>query len=344
MRPVRWPLPGGSRTPACNPLPGLLALVMLAGCQSYPTRDEIAATAVAVPASPVDTAWQDGRARFRQIFCQVAERQGAVGSDDPDCRSLLWRLADEPPSKQDAPPLPLIDPTLRFFLVTGALSDCFGIDALPYRESVEQLAGDGVTVRTIRVNGRSGASHNARQMAGVLAAAVEPTDRVVLMGYSKGAIDILHFLHEYPDAARQVAAVVSLAGPILGSPLAERSAWLYEHLLSQAFAARCDPGDAGLVDSMLPDARREWLEGHPPPSGIAYFSLAAFTTRPHLARALRPSWRLLAGSDPRNDGQVLPGDALIPGSTLLGYANADHWGLAIAVERELPHLVRAVRV
>jgi hypothetical protein len=294
---------------------------------------------MAVPDIPASVALTDGRARFRGIYCGIAARDGTVPAGDPACETLLWRLADEPPAVDDARPLPAIDPSLRFFLVTGALSDCLGADALPYREGVERLAARGVAVGTIRVSGRSSASHNARQVASVLAAALEAQDRVVLMGYSKGAVDILHFLAEFPDAARQVAAVVSLAGPIYGSPLAERGAWLYDHLLAQSFAHRCDPGDGGLADSLLPAVRREWLAAHPPPSGVAYFSVAAFTTRPHLARALRPSWRLLAGTDPRNDGQVLPGDALIPGSMLLGYANADHWGLAITVERELPHLV-----
>ena len=324
--------------PPCGPLV-LAGLALLAGCQSYPTREEIAASVVAVPAGPVATAPIDGRARFRQVFCDVVEREGALPAGDPDCRTLLWRLTDEPaPQAGPAGALPPIDPTLRYFLVTGALSDCFGPDALPYREGVERLAARGVTVGTIRVSGRSSASHNARQIAGVLAAALEPRERVVLLGYSKGAVDILHFLVEFPDAARQVAAVVSLAGPVLGSPLAERGAWFYDHLLSQSFAQRCDPGDGGLADSMLPGLRQEWMAAHPPPAGVAYFSVAAFTTHPHLARTLRPSWRVLAGDDPRNDGQVLPADALIPGSTLLGYANADHWGLAIAIEREMPRL------
>ena len=50
---------------------------------------------------------------------------------------------------------------------------------------------------------------------------------------------------------------------------------------------------------------------------------------------------LLASTDTRNDGQVLIGDALIPGSTLLGYVNADHWDVAIAVERQMPYRVPA---
>ena len=29
-------------------------------------------------------------------------------------------------------------------------------------------------------------------------------------------------------------------------------------------------------------------------------------------------------------------DALIPGSTLLGYVNADHWAIAMPISREMP--------
>ena len=344
-RPDRWSLmrgmlpPGLPRSPARRGVHAALAVLALAtlglgGCATYPTAAELSAA----PPPPAQAAVRDGRGRFREILCTVAVRDGVAPHGDAGCETLLWRLADEPPAPKSSPPLPPIDASLRFFLVTGAFSDCFGPAALPYREAVERLAAGGIVVRTIRVSGRSGASHNARQVAAVLAAAAEPGDRIVLMGYSKGAIDILHFLDEFPEPARQVEAVVSLAGPILGSPLAERGAWLYDHLLSEAFASRCDPGDGGLADSMIPDRRSEWLAGHPPPAHVAYFSLAAFTTRPHLARSLRPSWRLLAGTDPRNDGQVLPGDAVIPGSVLLGYANADHWGLAITVEDELPYL------
>jgi hypothetical protein len=31
-------------------------------------------------------------------------------------------------------------------------------------------------------------------------------------------------------------------------------------------------------------------------------------------------------------------DAVMPGATLLGYVNADHWDLAISIERQMPHL------
>jgi hypothetical protein len=51
-----------------------------------------------------------------------------------------------------------------------------------------------------------------------------------------------------------------------------------------------------------------------------------------MARSLVPTWKILNRTDVRNDGQVVAADAVIPGSTLLGYANADHWGIAESIE------------
>ena len=167
-------------------------------------------------------------------------------------------------------------------------------------------------------------------------AGVTDDERVVMVGYSKGAIDILQLLVDFPDLAQRVAAVVSVAGPIYGSPLAETADGWYRHLFKDSFAGLCDPGDGGVISSLLPEVRRDWIESHRLPEHVRFYSIAAFPTRKHLARGLEISWQMLASTDPRNDGQVLIGDALIPGSTLLGYANADHWDIAIAVERQMP--------
>ncbi|UCE64247.1 MAG: hypothetical protein JSU59_03645 [Nitrospirota bacterium] len=49
----------------------------------------------------------------------------------------------------------------------------------------------------------------------------------------------------------------------------------------------------------------------------------------------------LATIDPRNDSQVIFYDALIPGSTLLGYVNADHWAIAMPISRDMPMVADA---
>jgi hypothetical protein len=38
--------------------------------------------------------------------------------------------------------------------------------------------------------------------------------------------------------------------------------------------------------------------------------------------------------DPRNDGQLLFYDQIVPRSTLLGYLNADHWAIAVPIVRD----------
>ena len=75
--------------------------------------------------------------------------------------------------------------------------------------------------------------------------------------------------------------------------------------------------------------RAAWLEQHPPPDGIGYYSIVAFMPRADMAPALHASARLLETVDPRNDGQVIATDAILPGSTLLAQARADHWSIAL---------------
>jgi len=315
----------------------LLALAFIAGgCASLPSPEDIRATdaTVAGPGQP----GADARARLRTIFCDLArQRQLSAATDDPTCDGWLWRLADEP-----APanlPLPALDPQLQVFVVGGAFSDCFGEASLAYRDGLQQLVRAGVNARAVAISSRSSAGHNAAMLASALTEAAPPPDaRVVLIGYSKGAVDILQFLAEYPDLARQVDAVVSVAGPVLGSEVARKGAWVYDTFLSHAFAGRCDPGDGGVIDSLQPGMRQQWLAEHPLPDTVQYYSLLAFTTREHLARGLKASWDMLAEVDRRNDGQVAPAEGIIPGATLLGFANADHWGVAIDIEEELTFL------
>ena len=42
--------------------------------------------------------------------------------------------------------------------------------------------------------------------------------------------------------------------------------------------------------------------------------------------------------DSRNDSQMIFYDQMIPGSVLLGYVNADHWAVAIPINRSHPFI------
>jgi len=316
----------------------LPAIAWLAGCAALPESADLRDATIAYP-DGTPLAARDGRARFREIFCALTAPDGHDPGGELACDDLLWRLPDEPAIPPASATLPALAPRLRIFVISGAFGDCRIEDMVPYGDAIERLVATGVPIQAVTVSGRSSAAHNARQIAdAVRAARLDVDERIVLLGYSKGAVDILQFLVDEPELARRVAAAISVAGPIFGSPLAGTADWWYRKMFTRSFAAFCDPGDGGVIESLVPEARARWMADHPLPRHVRYLSIAAFTTREHLSRGLRPSWRMLASTDKRNDGQVVAGDAVIPGSTLLGYANADHWDVAIALDKQLPYL------
>jgi hypothetical protein len=59
-----------------------------------------------------------------------------------------------------------------------------------------------------------------------------------------------------------------------------------------------------------------------------------------ISSILSSSYDKLARIDARNDSQMIFYDQVIPGSTLVGYINADHWALAVPIAR---HTRRSAR-
>ena len=52
-----------------------------------------------------------------------------------------------------------------------------------------------------------------------------------------------------------------------------------------------------------------------------------------ISTVLKTTYSKLSRVDARNDSQVLFYDQVIPGSSLMGYLNADHWALAVPIAR-----------
>jgi hypothetical protein len=310
---------------------------VLSGCMSLPTRQELSA----LPAPHTELAGRravtDGRARFRDIFCAVLEREQAGDAQQRPCSEWLWNLGDDPVVEHR--PLPLPDLAPQVYLVTGAFSECLGDEARPFNNATTRLRAAGYRIATIVVGGRSGSEHNAQQIAERLANPLPGEEGpVVLIGYSKGANDILEFLVRYPGLAARVETMVSVAGAVGGTPAADQAVGVYDLLFNRIPSSRCAPGDGKVIDSLGQQVRQSWLEQNALPGHVRFFSLATFTTRERVAATLVPVWKILLAHDLRNDGQLLARDMLVPGSTLLGYADADHWSVAIDVEEVHPVL------
>jgi hypothetical protein len=309
----------------------LVAATFLPGCTTLPSHQSLLTKPVSTPHR------LDARAHFRQQFC--ARYGAAADAGAPACDYWLWRLPDEP----EAPAAARSESSgaeahYQVVIVPGAFGECFGTDAEPFPEGAAALRSRGIAISVVRVEGRSGTQRNAKILAAWLEQNSTANVPLILIGYSKGIADILQYTVDFPDAARRVKAVVSIAGATAGTPIADADAALFDATLSHLPNPQCGAGDGRVVDDLRHDVRSAWLAQHALPAHIRYFSVAAFTTRERMARALMPAWRKLLATDAHNDGQVLVRDSVIPGSTLLGFVNADHWETAFAMEKRFGFL------
>ena len=158
--------------------------------------------------------------------------------------------------------------------------------------------------------------------------------RIVLIGYSKGVPDVLEAVVRYPEIHSRIAAVVSIAGAVRGSPIADQATDRTADLLVHFPGAQCDSGDGQAVASLRPAVRNAFLAANPLPGDLRYYSLVTLPTEDRISRVLEGGHRKLSRISPLNDGQLIYSDQIIPGSRLLAFLNADHWAAVLPIHRE----------
>lgn len=320
---------------------GLLT-VIVAGCAA-PSRpiDTPMTPTVLVPVTCVGVV--DGRARFREIYTAVRDDHGHALPEDRPVAEALHDLDVSPPAGERPVHVGPARMPLRIVMVPGLFGEYLVDLVSPFAHARTHLETHGYGTGMIVVSGRSSAEHNGRQIRdAVLAMDLAPHERIVLVGYSKGGVDIVTGVTEHPEIHERVAAVVSMCAPIGGSPIADDLDGLFLDLLERMDLPGLPLGDGGAINSLRRATRQAWLAAHALPSSVEFYSVVAFTERRQISGILQSGYDDLAKIDPRNDGMVLASDAVVPRGTLLAYLNGDHISAALPFTHDAPLLAGTV--
>jgi hypothetical protein len=284
----------------------------------------------------------DDRAQFRNVLGEVVKQRHGRYPDERQLEGILHDLGETqtPPVSVALPDTPS---DLVIIIVSGVLWECVSNVALPFgrgksvdvASEYDYLKPRYATVDVVHVRGIATSEHNARIVEESIRKHKDAAN-VIVVAYSKGVPDTLEALRRMgSDTPHNLRALVSVAGVVSGSPLAD---WLnlYKKFLQiLPTPGACSHVNENFLKSITRDRCLHWLAQHwsSMPQGIRYFSLVTFTKPNRMHWFLRLLYAKLAEVEPRNDSHMLIHDQVLPGAKLLGYVNSDHWAVALPFNR-----------
>jgi hypothetical protein len=155
-------------------------------------------------------------------------------------------------------------------------------------------------------------------------------------------VDTLEALARFPELHGRIVAVVSLAGAVGGSPLADRAPAALLELAASTPGLDCKESQRDALADLSPAVRQLWLARNRLPADVRFYSIVALPMPDRVSSGLQVPYRLLGRIDRRNDGNLIFYDQVVPGSTLLAYANADHWAVMTDLASSANPLVRGL--
>ena len=149
---------------------------------------------------------------------------------------------------------------------------------------------------------------------------------------------------KYASAQTRIKALVSVAGAISGSRLADLSTRAtilgFQSAARRSGLGNCEITDEGGIGSLRRSERYKALQGWQPPASLRTYSVVGVTSRDETSSVLHTMWDRNAYYSIDQDSQMIAEEAIIPGAAFLGVAKGDHWALVLPFSE---HPVKEIR-
>ncbi|MFO1324225.1 MAG: hypothetical protein U1F15_09175 [Burkholderiales bacterium] len=299
-----------------------VAMLALAGCAS----DPMPMGGETPPLPPALAAAADLRGAYRAALCARAD----MGDDG--CARTLYRFAGETPAPR---PAAADAARYRLLFVPGFMATCFP-SIHSFADVADAARAAGFDAQVLDVGGRDGVAASADRLAAHLASIPDDGRRIIVVAHSKGVVDTLELLAARPNPDPRVVAVLSVAGALQGSPLADRLHGLYHATLGVFPFAGCARGAGDAVADMQPARRQRWWARYGPRIPVPVYALVSIPELDRLSTTLLAPFGGLARTSRYNDGMLLAEGQVAAPVRLLGVVNADHITVAIPYPGNVP--------
>jgi pimeloyl-ACP methyl ester carboxylesterase len=309
----------------------LVASVAAGGCRSRlkPVRYRLPQ----LGATPITSkAVVDARKSFGDVFCGVLSHTADSSSSSGwgTCERYLHLDGTASPATID--PKEKFLAGYRVLLVGGIFARCLDVEA--FQDAKDHLRSEHeAVVDHLPVLGNASSAKNAELIRDHIAADTTNAPYIVV-GHSKGGVDLMEALVRYPPLRSRIKALLTVASPVAGSRLVDGVPTLLTRLSERFPRIRsCELGDGLGYQSLERPTRQAFFRDHlAEVNALRSYSISAVASRADTSRALHGLWDYHAPFSIDQDTHVIADDAVVPGATFLAQANGDHWAVASPME------------
>ena len=268
----------------------------------------------------------DDSARFADLFCTVLAQENPDGGEWGDCGRYFTGGGTHTAKLNE------VSTRYRLLIIPGILNTCAS-DSPAFQEGQVHLKEKHGTVVELLAVPNDSSETNAQLIVSYLREHMKTdTRKYIVIGYSKGAPDLQVALASDATLTSSVAAFVTIAGAVGGSPIADLLPKQAEKWMKQYGTSICKGDLSEGFKSLRKDARKAFLSANPVPV-VPTYSIAAVSDRTNTSKMLLETWQLLSAYGSGQDGQVIKDDALVPGAKYLGEAKGDHFAVGLPLEK-----------